>query len=130
MWILAGHHDVDTPLAEERIQSQNLGETLQKCFLLLPEADNVVGRMPKPSAASAPASASAPRPFRPIQISEQSISGSHAWLTFDRTDNADLKAAPVTLTDKSSFGTFVNGEKVHKAAKVSKRCDVHLLTTQ
>ena len=122
MWVLAGHLDVDTPLAEERIQSQNLGETLQKCFLLLPEADNVVGRMPKSSAAAVSSASAAPRPFRPIQISEQSISGSHAWLTFDRTEateSSDLQAAPVTLTDKSSFGTFVNGEKVHKAAKVS-----------
>ena len=110
MWILTPHNEIGSEVEEERIQSQNLEQTLRKSFLLLPDADNVVGRMPK-------AASSSVRPLRPIVILEQSISGTHALLTFDRqASNGDPEIKiPVTLTDKSSFGTWVNGEKVHRA---------------
>ena len=117
MWILSPDEAVSSELEAERIQSQNLGQTLRKTILLLPAADNVVGRMPK-----AP-TGNVARPFRPILIQEQSISGSHASLTFDRlADIGQPDHQPtVTLTDQSSFGTWVNGEKVHRATKVCSR---------
>jgi len=121
MWVLAPHTDAATPAEDQRIQSQNLIHALQKTYLLLPDADNVLSRLPNAfsSATSGSSSSSPPRPFRPIKILEQSISGSHATLNFTRPDSIDNPDArpEVTLTDKSSYGSWVNGMRIHRTAK-------------
>ena len=122
MWVLAPHSDSATPLEEQRMQSQNLVQALQKTYLLLPDADNVLSRLPNAfSSMTSNPSSTTPRPFRPIKILEQSISGSHATLNFTRPDSIDNpdERPEVTLTDKSSYGSWVNGMRIHRTAKVS-----------